>query len=89
MRINWLAMVGLCAAVAWTPALAETGQGGTVLLNNNHYVNVDGRVVHGPARTLHDRQPVGASAKCFDGTWSFSRHARGTCSHHGGVARWL
>jgi len=33
--------------------------------------------------------PAGASAKCRDGTYSFSEHHRGTCSHHGGVASWL
>jgi len=30
----------------------------------------------------------GASAKCRDGTLSYSRNRRGTCSHHGGVAVW-
>lgn len=30
----------------------------------------------------------GATAKCNDGTLSYSRHHRGTCSHHGGVAVW-
>ena len=33
--------------------------------------------------------PAGASARCRDGTYSFSAHRRGTCSHHGGVAQWL
>lgn len=33
--------------------------------------------------------PEGASAKCRDGTYSFSRSRRGTCSHHGGVTQWL
>ena len=33
--------------------------------------------------------PPGASARCRDGTYSYSHHRRGTCSHHGGVARWL
>ncbi|HYT45260.1 MAG TPA: DUF3761 domain-containing protein, partial [Methylomirabilota bacterium] len=28
-------------------------------------------------------------AKCSDGTYSFSQHRSGTCSHHGGVAQWL
>jgi len=32
---------------------------------------------------------LGATAICRDGTYSFSAHRRGTCSHHGGVARWL
>ncbi len=33
--------------------------------------------------------PYGASALCSDGTYSFSQHRSGTCSHHGGVAQWL
>jgi len=33
--------------------------------------------------------PVGATALCRDGTYSFSQHHSGTCSHHGGVAQWL
>lgn len=33
--------------------------------------------------------PYGATAQCRDGTYSYSSHRRGTCSHHGGVARWL
>jgi len=33
--------------------------------------------------------PNGATAQCRDGTFSFSRSRSGTCSHHGGVARWL
>jgi hypothetical protein len=32
--------------------------------------------------------PTGATALCRDGTYSFSKHHSGTCSHHGGVARW-
>lgn len=31
---------------------------------------------------------TGATAKCADGTLSYSAHRRGTCSHHGGVAVW-
>jgi Protein of unknown function (DUF3761) len=33
--------------------------------------------------------PAGASAVCRDGTYSYSQHHSGTCSHHGGVAKWL
>jgi hypothetical protein len=33
--------------------------------------------------------PPGATARCRDGTYSFSQHHSGTCSHHGGVAAWL
>jgi hypothetical protein len=38
-----------------------------------------------PAR----RHPAGASAICSDGSYSYSRSRRGTCSWHGGVRRWL
>ena len=33
--------------------------------------------------------PPGATARCRDGTYSFSQHRSGTCSYHGGVAAWL
>jgi endonuclease YncB( thermonuclease family) len=33
--------------------------------------------------------PAGATAICNDGTYSYSRHRRGTCSWHGGVRRWV
>ncbi|MGW4985032.1 DUF3761 domain-containing protein [Streptomyces mirabilis] len=32
--------------------------------------------------------PRGATAKRKDSTWSYSAHARGTCSHHRGVKYW-
>ena len=33
--------------------------------------------------------PFRPSAICRDGTQSYSLNRRGTCSHHGGVSRWL
>jgi hypothetical protein len=30
----------------------------------------------------------GATARCVDGTYSYSVNRRGTCSHHEGVAEW-
>lgn len=32
--------------------------------------------------------PAGATARCNDGTYSYSQTRQGTCSHHGGVAEW-
>ncbi|MEU1519023.1 DUF3761 domain-containing protein [Streptomyces sp. NPDC005811] len=32
--------------------------------------------------------PRGATAKCKDGTYSYSTHFRGTCSGHRGVKYW-
>jgi hypothetical protein len=48
-----------------------------------YYRNVDGNRVHRPV--FASRRPAGASAQCADGSWSFSQHSRGTCSHHGGI----
>ena len=37
------------------------------------------------------QQPPNATAKCADGSWSFSEHphASGTCHGHGGVQQYL
>lgn len=32
--------------------------------------------------------PRGATAECNDGSYSYSAHASGTCSHHKGVRYW-
>jgi hypothetical protein len=58
------------------------------LSNNRHYTNSDGQSVHSPAYSKGGT-PAGATALCNDGTYSFSQHRQGTCSHHGGVAKWL
>jgi hypothetical protein len=59
------------------------------LVEQGSYVNSDGDRIHAPAHTTDGTAPGSASAQCRDGSYSFSAHARGTCSHHGGVARWL
>ncbi len=56
---------------------------------HNHYTNSDGQSVHSPAKSTTGAIPDGATAKCRDGSYSFSQHHRGTCSHHGGVGTWL
>ncbi len=42
-----------------------------------------------PPGARSDGPPAGATARCKDGTYSFSATRSGTCSHHGGVADWL
>jgi hypothetical protein len=39
--------------------------------------------------TANSAAPPGATARCRDGTYSFSLHHSGSCSHHGGVAQFL
>jgi Protein of unknown function (DUF3761) len=66
------------------PAPAAT-QGGACPAGD--YRNVDGTCV--PRPTQAAGPPAGATAQCNDGSYSFSKHRSGTCSHHGGVRRWL
>jgi peptidoglycan hydrolase-like protein with peptidoglycan-binding domain len=59
----------------------------TPISNSTYYKNVNGNSVHSPAYT--SAVPAGATAQCRDGTYSFSLHHSGSCSHHGGVSQWL
>src|ERR1700730_16800752 len=93
--------VALCAALILVqPAVGDAGRTATPateqaspsegeLVSHGHYVNKDKQIIHSPSKTVTGKAPSGASAPCGDGSYSFSRHHRGTCSHHGGVARWL
>ena len=54
--------------------------------NDLHYRNSSGHVIHSPSC---GRAEEGRAAAVFrDGSVSYSEHHRGTCSRHGGVARW-
>nr|WP_179214135.1 DUF3761 domain-containing protein [Paraburkholderia caledonica] len=79
--------------VGMSPAFAYVAPGTTPneadLSNHNTYTNRDGNTVHAPAKSLSGKAPEGATARCRDGSYSFSRHHSGTCSRHGGVASWL
>ncbi|WP_415644127.1 DUF3761 domain-containing protein [Sphingomonas antarctica] len=85
-------LLALCAlATLAAPAAVEARrthyQQTTTYSSGRYYTARSGHRVSGPVRA--DRAPAGASARCGDGTWSFSESRRGTCSHHGGVASWL
>jgi hypothetical protein len=53
------------------------------------YINSHGTWIPSPAWTADGQPPVGATALCSDGSYSFSQSAQGTCSWHGGVEEWL
>jgi|GEM_PF-1052344 len=99
MRISPRAALALAALVAsaWLPFLIQDAalaracfQPDEAKLESHRHYNSrrDGCDVHGPSKPLDGAKPEGASAKCRDGTWSFSHTRSGTCSRHGGVARW-
>lgn len=72
--------LGLALVVAFGLAGAATAN------ESDYYTNSGGHEVHRPEYRRH--APAGATARCRDGSWSFSEHRSGTCSHHGGVAEW-
>ena len=79
------------AGLAYGPAAARpdhppASDAATASTGDEYYTNVTGHRVHRPVRAA--ARPAGASAHCRDGSYSFSEHHRGTCSHHGGVATW-
>jgi hypothetical protein len=88
------------AAVLFTSLLAQTPQPSPTqptqqqrqksqakCTDNGTYVNSKGERVKRPENC--SAAPQGATAQCRDGSYSFSQIRRGTCSHHGGVAKWL
>ena len=68
---------------------ASTNAKSNAIIGNGTYVNSYGQTIRRPAYTTNGQAPAGASAQCADGSYSFSAHRRGTCSHHGGVAQWV
>jgi Protein of unknown function (DUF3761) len=92
--------VGALAAVLFTSLLARTPQPSPTqstqqqqqksqpkCTDNGTYVNSKGETVKRPENC--STVPQGATAQRRDGSYSFSKSRRGTCSHHGGVAKWL
>jgi hypothetical protein len=92
-RFRMIALAGACLALT-TGGVADARrdthqvpQSRTSSSSDEYYTARSGNRVHRPVQA--PRAPAGASAQCRDGSWSFSESRRGTCSHHGGVARWL
>jgi len=71
------------------PRLSLSAEPNGSFKEGSGYTNSKGNRVRSPTRTPDNQPPAGASAQCRDGTYSFSQSRRGTCSHHGGVAKWL
>jgi hypothetical protein len=83
--VTQITLIGTYVAPAPTPAPAPAQTAHDC--PNGTYVNSAGNTVCSPYAS--SSAPTGATAKCGDGTYSFSQSCSGTCSHHGGVATWL
>lgn len=88
MRFALLALIlALSAPIPVFTAAPTVAEARSSSCGSDYYRNSRGRCVHRPQYS--SSVPSGASARCRDGTYSFSQSRRGTCSHHGGVAAWL
>jgi hypothetical protein len=79
LRATFVAAAIVSAAIgSASPASPSPGGGGC-------YIAESGDCVPYPQKG--GPQPPGATARCEDGSWSFSEHpyAGGTCHGHGGV----
>jgi len=99
--VEYMGRIGYESTRYLSPSLPSftKGKGGRTVRNSRHrgsmpyngrvryYTNVEGYRVQAP--TYYRTAPNGATALCHDGTYSFSRNSRGTCSHYGGVRQWL
>ncbi len=81
--------VGVSQLVGYVPQSSLTARAPGGFLSKRGFVDSRGSSVRSPSRVLTKQPPQGATARCRDGTYSFSQSRRGTCSHHGGVANWL
>jgi Protein of unknown function (DUF3761) len=82
-----LATSGAAAAHSLAHQAASPSRAHAADCKRGYYKNVSGHCVRRPVKAA--TAPAGATAKCRDGSYSFSEHASGTCSHHGGVLRWI
>lgn len=76
--------IGAKDAHGWAPVLSPYGE-------VEGYVYRASRLIQPSppaARNTIESDHAGASARCRDGSLSYSAHHSGTCSHHGGVTEW-
>lgn len=74
------------AAAATTVAAAPTAKASTMTKAAPEAKASESKA---PTMAASSTDPVGATAKCKDGSYSHSKHHGGSCSNHGGVADWL
>jgi hypothetical protein len=77
-RLGVLIATLLAAFAASAPSHAAAA------CRSGYYLNVSHVCVRSPGSSAS-----GATARCRDSTYSYSQHASGTCSGHGGVRVWI
>jgi hypothetical protein len=75
------------AACKGTIPMAAPARPAAPVVKNNATVTQRHTTITTNGQNTNAGGPNGATAKCRDGTESFSAHRSGTCSRHGGVAQ--
>ena len=83
---NTIALLRTTEALPVNPPTAQRPRRSLPPISGRSYINVNG--VRVPSPVFSETKPAGSTARCRDGSYSFSQHRRGTCSYHGGVAEW-
>ena len=79
-------MRNIALAIILFGALFQSADAIAYDCNSSTYVNSNGEVVHSPS--CGKPSEGHETAICGDGSHSYSKHHRGTCSRHGGVGKW-
>jgi hypothetical protein len=69
--------------------IAAVGGAGAPAPADERAHSTTGAEPRGDETTGKHTDPTGATAQCKDGSYSHSQRHSGSCSHHGGVAKWL
>jgi len=80
-------LAAVLASLAIALPAAAAAHAAAPSCKSGSYKNVSGHCIKRPTKS--PTVPAGATAKCRDATYSFSEHASGTCSGHGGVSVWI
>jgi len=74
----------------WAAYQTYGGEGGAPQVYLGSYASIaPSQTVTSGSSTSSSSSSSGATAQCNDGSYSYSQHRSGTCSRHGGVARWI
>ncbi|WP_453978469.1 DUF3761 domain-containing protein [Brevundimonas sp. Marseille-Q4549] len=87
----FLACLAFSASICAVPAEAQSCGSGYYRNTAGSCISSPRRPHSGTAQGLLSGSSItsGATARCQDGTYSYSQSRRGRCSGHGGVAKWL
>lgn len=81
-------LASLAALTVTAPLQAQNSDSAEKVESRSTTVHHESRTKSSDEVSEKTHHPKGATAKCTDGTYSMSESATGSCSGHGGVAKW-